>query len=110
MHFEGLVALGDESGAGRREKSLRARRDHAFSLSLRPVPSRMAHPTVVLTKGAEKSRELGCLGGSAGEHLPLAQGVTLGSWDQSSNWVPRREPASPSACVSASLCVSLMSE
>ena len=102
MHFEGLVALGDESGAGRRKKSLRARRDHAFSLSLRPVPSRMAHPTVVLTKGAEKSREPGCLGGSAGEHLPLAQGVTLGSWDR----VP--ESGSPQgACFSLCLCLCL---
>ena len=40
------------------------------------------------------------------EHLPLAQGVIPGSWNQVPNWVPCREPASPSACVSASLCVS----
>ena len=42
----------------------------------------------------------GRLGDSAVEHLPLAQGVILGSWD------PRREPDSPSAYVSASFCVS----
>ena len=43
------------------------------------------------------------LRGSAVERLPAAQGVILESWDG----VPsHREPASPSACVSASLCVS----
>ena len=48
----------------------------------------------------------GCLGGSAVERLPLAQGVILGSWD----WVPHRAPhgeaASPSTYVSAPLYVS----
>ena len=43
MHFEGLVALGDESGAGRREKSLGDIRDYAFSLCAPPVPKRAAH-------------------------------------------------------------------
>ena len=40
------------------------------------------------------------------EFLPLAQVVILGSWDR----VPHREPASPSAYVSASLSVSLMNK
>ena len=42
--------------------------------------------------------------------LPLAQGVTLGSWDRVLHRAPCLEPASPSACVSASLCVSLMNK
>ena len=45
----------------------------------------------------------GRLGGSAVEYLPLPQGVILGS----QVWVPHQalcmEPASPSACISASL-------
>ena len=48
----------------------------------------------------------GRLGGSGVRHLPLAQGVTLGSRDRVPQGVPRREPASPSAWVSASLQVS----
>ena len=47
-------------------------------------------------------------GGSAVEHLPLAQVMSLGSWDRVPHLGPSREPASPSACVSASfsLCLS----
>ena len=45
-------------------------------------------------------------GGSVVEHLPWAQGVILGSWDRVPHRAPCREPASPSAWVSASLCVS----
>ena len=48
----------------------------------------------------------GHLGDSVVELLPLAQVVILGSQDQ----VPHREPASPSACVSASLPGSLMNK
>ena len=44
-----------------------------------------------------------CLGGSAFEHLPLAQVMILGSWDQILHQAPFMEPASPSAYVSASL-------
>ena len=44
------------------------------------------------------------------EHLPLAQAVTLGSWDPGPHRAPHGEPASPSACVSASLSVSLMNK
>ena len=42
------------------------------------------------------------------ERLPLPQVVILGSWDRVPHWAPPREPASPSACVSAalSLCIS----
>ena len=52
----------------------------------------------------------GCLGGSAFEHLPSAQVMILESWDQGPHRAPHRESASPSACVSASLCVSLMTK
>ena len=47
----------------------------------------------------------GCLGGSAVEHLPPAQGVIPRSRDRVSHRAPHREPASLSACVSASVCV-----
>ena len=40
------------------------------------------------------------------EHLPLAQGMIPESWDQVLHGVPHRQPASPSAYASASLCVS----
>ena len=42
------------------------------------------------------------------EHLPLAQGMIPGSWDQVPHQDPLRELASPSAYVSASLSMSLM--
>ena len=57
-------------------------------------------------KVGPRCAEPGQLGGSAVEHLPLAQGVILGSWDQVPHWASHREPASPSACVSASLSLS----
>ena len=49
---------------------------------------------------------MGCLGGSVVERLPLAQGVIPGFWDRVLPLAPCREPAFPSACVSASLCLS----
>ena len=53
---------------------------------------------------------MGCLGGSAVEPLPLAQAVIAEFWDQVSHRAPCVEPASPSACVFASLCVFLMNK
>ena len=52
--------------------------------------------------------KMGRLGGLAVEHLPLAQGMILELWDGVPYWVSCMEPASPSACVSASLslCIS----
>ena len=47
----------------------------------------------------------GRLGGSAVEHLPLAQVLISRSWDGVPHWAPHREPASPSAHVSAFLCL-----
>ena len=50
--------------------------------------------------------ELGRLGGSVVECLPSAQGVIPESQDRVPHRVPCREPASPSAYVSAFLCLS----
>ena len=52
----------------------------------------------------------GRLGGSAVEHLPSAQGMILESRDRVPHRAPCVESASPSACVSASLSVSLMNK
>ena len=53
----------------------------------------------------------GRLGGSAVEHLPLAQSVILDSQDRVPHRASCMEPASPpSACVFASLSVSLMNK
>ena len=52
---------------------------------------------------------LGRLGGLVVECLPLAQGMILESWDQVPHQAPCEESASPSAYVSALLCVSLIS-
>ena len=49
----------------------------------------------------------GSLGGSAVQRLPPAQGVTLESQDRVLRRAPCMEPASPSACVSASLSLSM---
>ncbi|CAK7295140.1 hypothetical protein VULLAG_LOCUS4499 [Vulpes lagopus] len=49
---------------------------------------------------------LGHLGGSVVECLPSAQDMIPGSWNRVLNRAPCMEPASPSACVSASLCLS----
>ena len=49
---------------------------------------------------------VGCLGGSVIERLPLAQVVIPESRDWVLYQAAHREAASPSACVSATLCVS----
>ena len=49
----------------------------------------------------------GSLGGSVVWGLPLAQGAILESQDRVPHRAPSMEPASPSACVSASLSLSL---
>ena len=56
----------------------------------------------------EAGRLVGQLDGLVVEHLPAAQGVIPGSRDRVLHWAPHREPAPASACVSASLSVSLM--
>ena len=52
----------------------------------------------------------GCLGGSVVEHLSSAQGMIPDSQDRVPHRDPCMEPASPSAYVSASICVSLMNK
>ena len=59
------------------------------------------------TSCSKMIRGLRHLGGSVVEHLPSAQGVTLGSPDRVPHRAPCKEPASPSACVSASLSLCL---
>ena len=49
---------------------------------------------------------MGCLGGLEVGCLPSAQGVILEAQDRVPHQAPFMEPASLSACVSASLCVS----
>ena len=48
--------------------------------------------------------------GSVVECLPLPQVVFLGAWNGVQHRAPCREPASPSAYVSASVCVCLMNK
>ena len=50
---------------------------------------------------------MGRLGDSVVEHVPLAQGMIPGSWDRVPHRAFFKEPVSPSACVSASLYVSI---
>ena len=54
-----------------------------------------------------KYKSTGSPGGSVVWRLPLAQGVILEAQDQVPHQAPCVEPASPSACVSASLFLSL---
>ena len=55
----------------------------------------------------KNSEVLGSPGGSVVLVLPSAQGVILETQDPVPHWAPCMEFASPSACVSASLSVSL---
>ena len=55
---------------------------------------------------SQKTQEWGCLGGSVVERLPLAQGVVLESPEQVPHRTPCTDSASPSDCVSVSLCLS----
>ena len=59
----------------------------------------------IVFKTKEEMRE--SLGGSVVWRLPLAQGVILEHRDQVTHRAPGMEPASTSACVSASLSLSM---
>ena len=61
----------------------------------------------MITEGLELQEGGGHLGGSMVERPPLAQGVILESWDRVLHQASCVEPAFPSACVSASLSLSL---
>ena len=54
----------------------------------------------------KRSGVMGCLGSSVVKHLSLAQVMIPESWDQVPHHVPNRDPASPFAYISTSLCVS----
>ena len=54
-----------------------------------------------------RSNNLGQLGWLSGLALPLAQGMILETQDQVPRPAPCTEPASPSACVSTSLYLSV---
>ena len=62
---------------------------------------------IVTSRLCSKIPLLGHLGGSVVERLPSAQSVIPTSWDRVPHQAPYMEPASPSACVSASLSLSL---
>ena len=57
-----------------------------------------------------KGADMETRGGSMVEGLPSAQVMILGSQDRAAHGAPCREPASPSACVSAPLSVSRMNK
>ena len=59
--------------------------------------------TKELKLSVKAHRDLGCLGCSVVGCMLSTQGVILGSWDRDLHQAPCREPASPSASVSASL-------
>ena len=74
---------------------------HTRRLSVSPGP-----PCQDTCSSSLKFQHEGLLGGSAVERLPSAQGVILETQDRVPHQAPCMEPASPSACVSAYLCVS----
>ena len=63
-----------------------------------------------VSKTCQEKLFMGRLGGSAVECLPSAQGVILETQNRVLHWAPCVEPASPSACVSTSLCLSGMNK
>ena len=58
----------------------------------------------MMVNGYFKNKVEEHLGGSVVERLLSAQVFTPGSWDRVPHQAPHREPTSPSAYVSASLC------
>ena len=66
----------------------------------------LSHPGVPHCVCTLKPGRGGCLGSSVVGRLPLAQGLILESEDRVPHWAPHIEPASPSAYVSASVCLS----
>ena len=79
--------------------------DQYFSLTmchlLSSIFSYLLFPKII-----RKTADLGHLGGSVFEYLPLAQVMIPGFWDPVLHHAAHGEPASPSAYVSASLCLS----
>ena len=84
------------------------------ALSLFLCPQSCSHALSQINKSLKRKKEKkkkrkkeGRLGGSAVEHLPLAQSMILEFWDRVQPQAPCMEPASPIAYVSASLSLSL---
>ena len=89
------------------ERKMR-RKDRAFNIFHFVSKGGWPRISVLICVGTQKKCSMrGRLGGSAVEHLPSAQGVILGSRDRVPHRAPCMGPASPSACVSASLSVCL---
>ena len=63
----------------------------------------MSIPSALPTK--KKKKKIGQPGWLSGLAPPSAQGLTLETQDQVPRRAPYMEPASPSPCVSASLCL-----
>ena len=59
-------------------------------------------------EGPREVKNRGSLGGTAVWRLPLAQGMILETRDPIPHRAPGIEPASPSACVSAPLSVTII--
>ena len=78
------------------------RQYHRLSKNKQP-PRRQA---IKILWSSLKKKDKGCLGASAVKRLPLAWVMIPGLQDQVLHRAPCEEPASPSACVSASLSVS----
>ena len=57
-------------------------------------------------KLSRKPRKRGCLGDSGVEHLPLAQVMILGSWDQVLHWAPCEEYLPLPVSLPLSVCLS----
>ena len=74
------------------------------ALQILPIPQRFQQASENIMV---KSQILGSLGGAAVWRLPLAQGTILESQDRVPRQAPGMEPASSSACVSASLSLSV---
>ena len=103
---EGSVDLEGKAASWRASAALRGAQALESQVGAAPRVTSLHCPG----RGQKSIRDgwVGPLGRPVVEHLPLARGVILGSWDRVPHRAPHREPASPSACVSISLSVSFM--
>ena len=118
--FPQIIIAGPQGGHSQRVKDFPASSLPIFA----PAPKDRYHgsdlqmweqrlredPWSAKNKPGIKRALLGCLGGSVVERQPSAQGVLPCPGIESHIGGPCREPASPLACVSASLSLSLMNK